>query len=704
MSPPRPHVLRCRALTARAAAAVLMILPGLPAWAQDSFTLEDVMSVSVPTELVGAPVGARVAWVENREGVRNIWVADGPAFEGRAVTSYTEDDGQELTGLHFTPDGERIVYVRGGAPNRDGYVPNPTSDPSGAERAIWVVDASGGAPRRLAEGSGPAVSPQGGLVAFGRGGQIWTVPVDGGDASQLLDVRRGAGSPTWSPDGSRMAFVSGRGDHAFVGVFTLEDSTLTWMSPGIDRDGSPVWSPDGSRIAFLRQPNRYEELPFEPVREANPFSILVGDPDTGEADEVWRADRGYGSVFRGVDADRQLFWAAGDRLVFPWEKTGWIHLWAVPSGGGSAVDLTPGDFEVQYASITPDGAEMLASSNQDDIDRRHLWRVPVLGGPPTLLTPGDGLEWSPVMTADGSAVAFLGSGGTSPGRAEALRLAVGTRTTMGPPVPGGFPASALVEPEQVVYQAADGMRIHAQLFRPAASAAGERHPAIVFLHGGSRRQMLLGFHDRGYYHNAYALNQYMASRGYVVLSINYRSGIGYGLEFREALDYGATGGSEFRDVMGAGLYLASRDDVDPDRIGLWGGSYGGYLTAMGLSRASDLFRAGVDVHGVHDWNQGIVNFRPDYDPGQHPEFSETAFEASPMATLDRWRSPVLLIHGDDDRNVAFSESVRLAEELRERGVHVESLVFPDEVHGFLLHDSWLRAYRATADFLDRFLR
>ncbi len=685
-------------------AALPFLLAPATAIAQDPFTLEQVMSVSVPTELVAAPVGARVSWVENREGVRNIWVAEGPGFEGRAVTSYTEDDGQELTGLHFTPDGERIVYVRGGAPNRDGYVPNPTSDPSGAERAIWVVDVSGGAPRRLAEGSGPAVSPRGDLVAFGRGGQIWTVPVAGGDASQLLDVRRGAGSPTWSPDGSRMAFVSGRGDHAFVGVFTLADSTLTWMSPGIDRDGSPVWSPDGSRIAFLRQPNRYRELPFEPVREANPFSILVGDPDTGEAAEVWRADRGYGSVFQGVDADRQLFWAAGDRLVFPWEKTGWIHLWAVPAGGGTAVDLTPGAFEVQYVSLSPDGTAMLVSSNEDDIDRRHLWRVPVSGGQPTLLTPGDGLEWKPVMTADGSAVAFLGSEGTSPGRAEALRLPDGTRTTMSPPVPGGFPSSALVEPEQVVYQGSDGMRIHAQLFRPAASAAGERHQAIVFLHGGSRRQMLLGFHDRGYYHNAYAFNQYMASRGYVVLSINYRSGIGYGLEFREALDYGATGGSEFRDVMGAGLYLASRPDVDPDRIGLWGGSYGGYLTAMGLSRASDLFRAGVDVHGVHDWNQGIVNFRPDYDRGQHPEFSERAFEASPMATLDRWRSPVLLIHGDDDRNVAFSESVRLAEELRERGVHVESLVFPDEVHGFLLHDSWLRAYRATADFLDRFLR
>ena len=125
---------------------------------------------------------------------------------------------------------------------------------------------------------------------------------------------------------------------------------------------------------------------------------------------------------------------------------------------------------------------------------------------------------------------------------------------------------------------------------------------MIFFHGGSRRQMLLGWHYMDYYHNAYGMNQYLASLGYVVLAVNYRSGIGYGLNFREAINYGASGASEFNDVLGAGLYLRTRPDVDPKRIGLWGGSYGGYLTALGLARASDLFAAGVDFHGVHDWS------------------------------------------------------------------------------------------------------
>jgi len=213
--------------------------------------------------------------------------------------------------------------------------------------------------------------------------------------------------------------------------------------------------------------------------------------------------------------------------------------------------------------------------------------------------------------------------------------------------------------------------------------------------------MLLGWNYMAYYHNAYSMNQYLASKGYVVLSVNYRSGIGYGMEFREALNYGATGASEYNDVMGAGLYLRSRPDVDPARIGLWGGSYGGYLTALGLARSSDLFAAGVDMHGVHDWNLEIHHFVPAYDPEANPNVARLAFESSPLASVKTWRSPVLLIQGDDDRNVPFSENVHLAEALRKQGVYFEELVFPDEIHDFLMHKTWLAAYHAAADFLDR---
>jgi dipeptidyl aminopeptidase/acylaminoacyl peptidase len=188
-----------------------------------------------------------------------------------------------------------------------------------------------------------------------------------------------------------------------------------------------------------------------------------------------------------------------------------------------------------------------------------------------------------------------------------------------------------------------------------------------------------------------------------VLSVNYRSGIGYGMEFREALNYGATGASEFNDVRGAGLYLRSRPDVDSTSIGLWGGSYGGYLTALGLARASGLFACGVDLHGVHDWNLEFPQTLPAEDPQKSEEWARVAFESSPLADVKTWRSPVLLIQGDDDRNVAFGNMVQLVEALRKQGVEFQQIVFPDEVHDFLTHEHWLAAYHAAVGFFAKYL-
>ena len=625
-------------------------------------------------------------------------MAEGPDFVGRQVVAWSEDDGQDLSQLRFTPDGRRIVFVRGGGPNRAGEIPNPGSEPEPASRMLWVAELDGTA-RALAEGTSPTISPDGRTVAFLNRGQVHTVTLDGSaPAGPLLRIRGSAGSLSWSPDGERLAFVSNRGDHAFVGVFDLDDRSVRYLDPSLDRDGNPAWSPDGTEIAFTRVPNEGGRLPFSPVRTAIPWSIRAVDVESGAAREVWRALPGYGSAFQGVSGPA-LTWLASGHLVFPWERTGWQHLYSVPVAGGEATHLTPGEFEVEYVLPAPDGASVYFSSNQDDIDRRHLWRV-AAGGTPEALTSGTGIEWSPAVTADG-VLGFIASDGRTPAHAEVI--AGGERRPLVDGfMPESFPFESLVEPEQVTFRSEDGVLIHGQLFLPPNAGEGRR-PAALFFHGGSRRQMLLGWHYLRYYHNTYALNQYLASRGYVVLSVNYRSGTGYGLEFREALNYGARGASEYRDVVAAGHYLAERADVDPNRIGLWGGSYGGYLTALGLARNSDMFAAGVDVHGVHDWNVVIRNFVPSYQPERREAFARLAFESSPMAWIDGWSSPVLLIHGDDDRNVPFSESVDLIESLRSRGVEVEQLVFPDEVHGFLLHRNWLAAFEQAAAFMEAHL-
>ena len=656
---------------------------------QPPFTLDQVLSSAFPTALTAAPAGGKVAWVSNAKGVRNIMVAEPPGYQARKITAYTADDGQEMGNLVWTPDASAIVYVRGDSANRAGEYPNPALDPNGAEQDLWMVALDGTAPRKIGEGHSPAVSSRGDRVAFIRHGQVWWASVDGKSApSQAIKARGQCAGPVWSPDGARLAFVSGRGDHGLIGVYDPAAQWLRYLDPGTDSDIEPEWSPDGRSVAFIRIPSSGLRAVREPHRSGEPWSIRVAAVDTGAGREIWRAPAGPGSVFREVTARNQLLWAGGGRIVFPWEGDGWTHLYSIPADGGKSTLLTPGAFEVEDVDLPSGQREVVFSSNQGDTDRRHLWKVGVIGGAPVALTSGPGIEWSPAGTA------FLRSDAQHPAH-PAIRLDNGVRDLDPAAIPSDFPLQHMVVPQQVVFSSADGLPIHGQLFLPPNKPL-KPAPAMVFFHGGSRRQMLLGWHYMYYYSNAYALNQYLANSGYVVLSVNYRSGTGYGLDFREALDYGASGGSEYNDVQGAGVYLRSRSDVDAARIGAWGGSYGGYLTALALARASDLFRAGVDFHGVHNWatELDIPPTEPDY---------RVAFESSPLAYVKGWRSPVLLIQGDDDRDVQFNQTVMLAGALRQQKVEVEELVFPDEVHDFLLHRSWLEAYRAAVRFLERHL-
>jgi dipeptidyl aminopeptidase/acylaminoacyl peptidase len=661
--------------------------------------------------LVSAPHADRIAWVRNVKGVRNVWVAQGPAFTPKQATQFTEDDGQELTQLTFSPDGSVLVVVRGGDhdanwPATGNLQPDPTSSPTEAKITLWSVDPTGAKPAaKIVEGDDPVISSTGAL-AYLKDGAVWTAKLDGTGAHKLFFDRGKDRDLAWSPDGTKLAFASNREDHGFIGVYTAAEKPIEWLAPSTGVDRTPVWSPDGARVAFTRQRGRGGGEP-RPIlgREPEPWAIWTADVATAAGKAVWKGPNTLHGSFPDVQDGANLHWAGNDRLTFLAEMDNWPHLYSVAAAGGEAKLLTPGAFMVEHVARSSDGKTLIYSANTgkdpDDNQRRHLYRVSAEGGAPVALSSGPTLEWSPAALSTG--VAFIAADARKPPAVDVMTLAGADRHELaGQAAPAGFAGPKFVVPKKVTWKAPDGLIVEGQLFQATGAA---KTPGVIFVHGGPRRQMMLGWSYMDYYSNSYAVNQYLAAHGFTVLSVNYRLGIGYGWDFQHAERGGAQGSSEHQDVVSGAKLLQATPGVDPARIGIWGGSYGGLLTALSLARNSDIFKAGVDFHGVHDWSRTVARqfgARTDrYEKGDLEEALRVAFKSSPDADVAAWTSPVLFIHGDDDRNVHFSETIDLERRLEAKGLAFEELVIPDDIHGFLRYGSWLKADGAAAEFLTR---
>jgi dipeptidyl aminopeptidase/acylaminoacyl peptidase len=689
--------------------------PAVAAAPPPPFTLDAATAAPFLSDLVASADGKHIAWVRTLYGRRNIWVADAPGFVPRQATQFTADDGQELTQLTWSPTGAILVFVRGGDhdanwPATGNLQPNPVAGPDEPKVTLWRAGlAAKTRATPITEGDGPALSA-GGDLAFLRDGQVWTIslrPKGGGPRRFFFDRGR-ARDLAWSPDGTRLAFVSARDAHRFIAVWQGIGKPLTYLAPSTASDGDPVWSPDSRRVAFTRRQSALDGYAGFLANRPEPWSIQVVDVVNGSNRQVWASATTLRGSYPDVLGGANLHWGAGDQLVFLSAETNWQQLYSVPaSGRGIATRLTADGFMVEHVTLTPDRSAVLFSANTgpaaEDDTRRHILRVAVSGGPAEQLSQGEGIEWQPAGTVAGGVaisagpltepqVAFVASGQTKP--------------LANQPLSGKFAGAAFVRPTKVTFTAPDGLPIHGQLFARPDGAA--RKPAVIYVHGGPPRQMLLGPSYMRYYANAYAMNQYLAARGFVVLSVNYRLGIGYGWDFQHPDKGGPAGASEYQDVLAAAKWLQAQPQVDPARIGIWGGSYGGLLTAQALARNSDVFKAGVDIHGVHDWSRVLIEelggTPTSFGDEDRRTALETAWKASPMADIAGWRSPVLFIHGDDDRNVRVNQTVDLVGKLQGRGVAMEQLILPNEIHDFLRHESWLRVDAATAEFLERQLR
>ena len=720
-------------------------------------------NVASPLSLTTAAKVDRIAWKTYEKGMRNVYTAAAPTWTPVNLTRFTGDDGRDISNISISDDGAIITFVRGSATNSRDWVANPSHDPNGPERAIWAVRSSGGAPWKVAIGAAPALSPDGRAVLYVKDGQIYRAPVvppatasamDRGDKPFITAWGRQS-NPQWSPDGRKIAFVSDRENHAFIAVYDVKNRTLAYLDPSVDCDGNPVWTDDSKSIVFTRRPGtpfgaqaqqgsgsignpqgasfnitqalqrlrnggfgppcgggfgfgggggRGVMAPVNPQDAARPgffsarfaggytLSLMIADVQTRIAREVWHNQPGD-QTFTTLNG---LRYAAG-HVVFPamvpqdeWDRWYSINL-AQPASAPVLLTSTDGLIEgAGSAELSADGKTFYYSTNAQDIERRHIWSVPVSGGTPRQLTTGEGIETSPVHLPSGKGLAVLYYDWNTPASVGIVASGADKARTIFPVLGKGFPRDAHVKPQIVITKAADGLEIHNQLFLPKDLKPGERRPALVFVHGGPIRQMLPAYHYMEFYHWAYAYNQWLAAQGYVVLSINYRRGVGYGRSFQNAPNAQALGNSEYQDVVAGGKYLQSRPDVDPTRVGIWGLSYGGLLTAQALARNSDIFVAGADYAGVHLY-------------GSNLDTAALSFKSSAVGAIDNWKSPVYLVHGDDDRNVDFAQTVGLVQLLRARGIYHETQIIPDDTHESLLHKNWVDTWERTDRFLKRFV-
>ena len=673
-------------------------------WSQ-AFSMKEVAMLPFPSELTSSPTKNQIAWAMNEQGKRNVYLASGPNYTPEKITSFNSDDGQEISSLQYSPDGKFLVFVRGGdhgGGNAEKPV-NPLHEPIPPKVGIWKINLEEKEAEYIDEGDRPAIRNSN-EVAYIKNGEVWSAHLAADTAPEkIIELKGDVHSLRYSPDGSRLAFVADRGDHSFIGV--MEDSSIRWISPGFHQDLSPRWSPDGEKLAFVRTSGgEGAELPLLEQRH-RPWEIWVSDLERGKSYKRWKAPETLRGSIPTVHGGFNLDWAAEDRLVFLSYEDGWPHLYSMDAETGDPTLLTPGAYHVEHVNLSPDRESVVFAANAgptpEDIDRRHIGVVPVTGGDVTWKTTGTGIEAYPVFIEDQDALAFLSATAKRPLLPAVLEEG-SMRVLSEGAIPEDFPQEELVEPQQVTFRAPDGTLVYGQLFQKDNGSA--KKPGVVFVHGGPQRQMLLGWSYMDYYSNTYAINQFLANAGFVVLSVNYRLGIGYGHDFHKPENTYYKGAAEYQDIKAAGEFLADLPEVDAERIGIYGGSYGGYLTALALGKDSDLFKVGVDIHGVHDF-ESRYDLPEGYEiPPDYEKAKKVAWESSPLAYLDNWKSPVLLIHGDDDRNVNVSHTVDLVRRLEEKKIPHEFMMIPDETHHWMKFSNMVEVDEAITDFLIRHLK
>jgi dipeptidyl aminopeptidase/acylaminoacyl peptidase len=681
------------------AAAVLSASAQAPRRAA-GITIDALLDIRHPSRAVWSPDGSQIAYVWDRGGVQNVYTSV-PGAPPKAVTTF---DAELIDGLAWSHDGAKLLFARGG----DLW----EAAPAGSEaRRVWTTPE--------AEAT-IAVSPDGRRAAFERAGDLWVRELASGAETRLTSTAESESTPVWSPDGAHIAFTSAtvtrRQDTpefsgaklsfnwfertpSDVGVVPSSGGAVTIIgrTPGVE--SSPKWV-DAQRLVFQRI------SPDLRTREIVVANVGSGQAQTlaREQDDKWWSPPASSRPEPDPSPD-------GQWIAFLSDRDGWDHLYVVRSAGGTPIPITTGAYEVRRPRWAPDSKRIAFDVNDgSNPGQRHLAIAPIddkaATGRVALVTGDRGTDIDATWRPDGRRLLFQHTDSRSSADLFVVDAAAhATPERLTDSLPPTIDRASLVEPQFVRYAAPDGKQVPAFLFVPPDMAKTPTHPAVVWIHGDGTNENYDGWHVERNYAVYYSVHQYLLQRGYVVLAVDYRGSIGYGRAWRQG-HYRDLGGRDYDDVAAGVAFLKSTGYVDASRIGVWGLSYGGFMTLQALTRTPELFRCGIDVAGVDDWRDWHrdpdgpwINARM----GSPQENAEIYRRTAPIERVNDIVQPLLVLHGTADVNVPFYESVRLVDALVKANKRVEFMMYPGEFHYFwrahVLRDAWQQVDRFFAAHL-----
>ncbi len=516
--------------------------------------------------------------------------------------------------------------------------------------------------------------------------------------------------PDWVTESGYTEDINGRtkvGDaqgETRVGIIVVATGEVTWLdlSPGDDEEGE-------ERAGGNRNRTDLAYASFAGWNDAGSQGLLASlSSDTktrwifsveAATGELTLLDTLHDDAWVGGPCSRCLGWLPGtDRAYFVSEATGYAHLYAVDADGSDRSQLTSGDWEVLSVEIGEDRRRFLLHTNEGSPFNQQVYTVEFDGSRRTAVTAGNG-GFQATLSPNGRRMAVIHSRANRPEELFVADFRAGAeldQVTVSPTAE--WLAFPWIEPEIIRFPARDGVHVPARIYRPADVGARANGAAVLFVHGAG---YLHNVHNHwSSYFREYMFNHFLAANGYTVLDIDYRGSAGYGRDWRTGI-YRWMGGKDLSDHTDGAAWLVREQGIDPQRIGLYGGSYGGFITLMALFTEPDVFTAGGALRSVTDW----AHYNHGYTSNilNQPQDDAEAYEkSSPIYFAENFKGHLLIAHGMVDTNVHFSDVVRLAQRLIELGKeNWEMAVYPVENHGFVEPSSWTDEYRRIFELFQR---